>query len=362
MNKRIKNLDGLRFFAALLVLTRHFSIGLEQAGLPVFGQQAFKAGSQPAVTLFFVISGFLITHVLRSGPGIDLKKFYRNRALRIWPLYYFILFFVFFIAFNIPVLNPHFSTQPFDLNKFLGYLFFLPNTTKILYGNTHVLGMTWSLGVEEFFYLFFPLLLYAIPVRHHLKTCLLLFFAWTGFSILAARIYVPTSIPFRYELILHTYLPSYRLYAFFAGAVTCLALRHCGEPIHKLAKTRGRYLSLIPWGLSAILIATGQEFGYINEILFTILFAGGLYWVSITGATFKLLENKWVNGLGKISYGLYMYHTIMILLVLNLFGRYSNGAVVYSMFLWMISLLATILVSSLSYRFLEKPFLRIKKS
>src|SRR5215831_2717119 len=110
-HKRFYNLDGLRFFAAMFVALGHIEVIKSRFGLASFSNSSFLMNIGPiAVTFFFVLSGFLIAYLLMleqqknqsSGKKINITIFYKNRILRIWPLYYILVLVVYFVL-------PHFS-------------------------------------------------------------------------------------------------------------------------------------------------------------------------------------------------------------------------------------------------------------
>src|SRR3954467_2499920 len=172
-HKWFYNLDGFRFFAALFVVLGHIEVIKSRFGLPSFSDNGFLMNIGPiAVTFFFVLSGFLIAYLLmveqqKSGSSrkkINITRFYKNRILRIWPLYYILVLFVYFVLphfslFNYSGYDSSFSKDPQGLVLFLS---FCPNLSEFLRGNVLYLGQTWSLGVEEFFYVFFPIGMYLL--------------------------------------------------------------------------------------------------------------------------------------------------------------------------------------------------------
>lgn len=359
MNKRIYNLDGLRFLASIIVITRHFQSVIYGYHRPGISGNDLKYIAQPSLTLFFVISGFIITYVLKKDKKIDLLKFYRNRGLRIWPLYYFIVLFVFFLQPHIEPLTyyPSIGRGELPLNKFVGYLLFLPNTTEFLYGSSHYLGMTWSLGVEEFFYLFFPFMILFIPERHQIKSFLALIVFYISITIIADSIVLPANFSYRYELILHEYIPRYRLYAFLIGAIVCIVWQK--GIIAKLLARKNAVILI--WLFILFCLLAEIPLGPWKEIFYASLFGIGIYGMVSSGLRLRLLDNKWVNYLGKISYGTYLFHNMVIVLVINLFGAWvpanNEGAII----LWLAIIFLTLLVSVLSYEYFEKIFLRLKK-
>jgi peptidoglycan/LPS O-acetylase OafA/YrhL len=143
--KYIPQFDGLRGIAILVVLLAHLSY-LGSIGFA----NIFQYG-RTGVDLFFVLSGFLITGILldtKNLPGY-FKNFYARRALRIWPLYYGILF-LFFVLF--PLLSPH----HFFLTARNSWPYYVTYTQNLFYNFDHSVPLTptWSLAVEEQYYMF----------------------------------------------------------------------------------------------------------------------------------------------------------------------------------------------------------------
>ncbi|WP_293893625.1 acyltransferase [Flavobacterium sp.] len=158
MNNKIylPGLNGIRAIAALSVVFSHINNKLDYYSLP---KSELLDLANFGVTMFFTLSGFLITYLLlkeieKTGT-IDVKKFYMRRILRIWPLYYFYLIIVIFlngiqnvewpILFYIFIL-PNFKTS------FNGVIATVVGSENLVY----MVGHYWSLGVEEQFYAFWP--------------------------------------------------------------------------------------------------------------------------------------------------------------------------------------------------------------
>jgi peptidoglycan/LPS O-acetylase OafA/YrhL len=150
-------LNALRFFAAYLVVLHHGETVRHKYGLPNFENYSFFRNGGLAVSFFFVLSGFLITYLLlteieRTGD-VSLRKFYMRRVLRIFPLYY-LLVFIGLIAIPLLLHFIHYpNTQPY--NTATGgvlFLFFLSFVVNSVFGS-HFLEPLWSIGVEEYFYL-----------------------------------------------------------------------------------------------------------------------------------------------------------------------------------------------------------------
>ncbi len=160
------NLNGLRFVAASLVMIGHTQdwksfYGLNSvASVPFFS----KIGSL-GVTLFFVLSGFLITYLLlaeKSTYGtINIKKFYLRRVLRIWPLYYLILIIGLFILSKVAFFVLPGAPKSLQEHYHLQILLFLilPNISQVAFTFVPYVAQTWSIGVEEQFYFIWPIIL-----------------------------------------------------------------------------------------------------------------------------------------------------------------------------------------------------------
>ncbi len=158
-------LNGLRFIAAISVVLGHIEqikgwFGLPRAG---FSLDWAILNGDDAVTLFFALSGFLITYLLlgeqaRTGT-IHVRKFYARRILRIWPLYYLLVFIGFALMSLVPLEGYTGLNSPRTTHALLAHLLFVPNVLPFfsiwIAGITHL----WTIGVEEQFYILWPLLL-----------------------------------------------------------------------------------------------------------------------------------------------------------------------------------------------------------
>jgi peptidoglycan/LPS O-acetylase OafA/YrhL len=157
--KIFPNLNAYRFLAALLVVFHHVEQIRYNAHLVNLKQYSLFNNGGLAVQFFFVLSGFLITYLLfnelESTKNISLPTFYLKRILRIWPLYY-VLVFLGFVVLPLAM-----SKQASFINKFpylnaeglMLYLCILPNIANAIWSK-HFLISLWSIGVEEQFYLF----------------------------------------------------------------------------------------------------------------------------------------------------------------------------------------------------------------
>ena len=145
-----RQLDGVRAIAALMVMFSHFFVLNHSDHGILHAVNKISVLGQTGVSLFFVLSGFLITRILlatKQSPGY-FADFYIRRSLRIFPLYYFFLALYFFI---IPLIQ-HVPSVPWD-HQF-SYWIYLQNFAMIFGWSQTGPGHLWSLAIEEHFYLF----------------------------------------------------------------------------------------------------------------------------------------------------------------------------------------------------------------
>src|SRR5581483_122872 len=163
MRKKIPQLDAVRGLAILLVMVHNTNWKF-----PSLHLQAVFQNGWAGVDLFFVLSGFLITRILLDAKesGDSLKNFYARRCLRIWPLYYGLMLFLFVI---VPRIRPSESGMIFAPHSSPWWAFPLFLQTFLLHSPSEAtgpLGVTWSLAVEEQFYLIWPWIIrYCSPQR-----------------------------------------------------------------------------------------------------------------------------------------------------------------------------------------------------
>lgn len=167
--ERIQSLDGLRAISIIIVTLSHIFSGYG------FDDRLFIVGNF-GVRIFFAISGFLITSILMSetekNSGIDLKKFYFRRVLRIFPAY------LFFLGFAYCFLHYNFLT----VKSFLPALTF---TTNYFFDVPHQIQHLWSLAVEEQFYLIFPVIMAFVGITKCRKFLLIILFITPFFRVIS---------------------------------------------------------------------------------------------------------------------------------------------------------------------------------
>jgi peptidoglycan/LPS O-acetylase OafA/YrhL len=363
------NLNGLRFIAALLVIVHHIEQLKFINGMPNdFSSSFVQIIGELGVILFFVLSGFLITYLLleeeKRTDTIAVRKFYVRRILRIWPLYFLIVILALFVLPNIPLfVLPEYGRETIYENlpaKILLYVFFLPNLVSPLFGVVPYASLTWSIGTEEQFYLIWPPLLKYIKRSRPLLMFLILF----GYLFFARALFSSRTdfIPFKYEL--NVFWQSFNIASMAIGGFFALVL-HSNSPALKILLNK--YLFYIVLGFTSWLLYQGIYFPHItvNDMPFPYLYKEFYsIWFGIIILNFAAnrdilisLEAKPLRYLGRISYGLYIYHPIAIVAALQAtrwLGAESNSL------LYALSLALTILIAGVSYRYFESYFLNFK--
>ena len=192
------NLDGFRFICFLIVFCNHSidCLGLFIDWSPKYAiiDENFFLNGDLAISFFFVLSGFLITYLLlhekKMTGKINIKNYYVRRVLRIWPLYFLIIIITMYF---IPMLSNHMpenfpmNTSMENVNVWL-YLGFLGNFSVLFNGIDNVLvGVLWTVSIEEQFYLIWPLIIAFVPTKYLLKTFLALIFGSIAFRYFYAH-------------------------------------------------------------------------------------------------------------------------------------------------------------------------------
>jgi peptidoglycan/LPS O-acetylase OafA/YrhL len=360
-------LNALRFFAALLVFTCHVELMKGRNGINnYYNIKTFQTLGGSSVTFFFVLSGFLITYLLfaeKSSSGtISVSKFYLRRILRIWPLYYTVvmagLFLIPHISFLHISISEHLRTD-FNYKLFL-FIFFMPNVSYVLFPHTPYISPCWSIGVEEQFYLVWPLLFK--NTKNHLRLFVILIPIIYGIKlILTFAIKYSSHIKARdaFENILQIMYFT-RFECMILGGICAYILYH--ERTAVLAVIYNFYTQVICYALIIFFLITGFSVPVIQHIIYSILFGIMILNVATNPRSLLHLENQLLNYLGQISFGLYMYHELAIgitVKILKAFPFNFNGGL-FSIVLYLAALLVTIGIAASSYRFLEKPFLKLK--
>jgi peptidoglycan/LPS O-acetylase OafA/YrhL len=376
----IPALDGLRGIAILLVMLHHFTFYRPIAGIDArIGDVVFFGWT--GVDLFFVLSGFLITGILldtRDSPGpqrADFARwggslryfttFYARRTLRIFPLYYLVLFLAFVVLPQFPAMHLVLAQQA-EVPTQWPYWLYLTNVSVAEHGFRHGwVDVAWSLAIEEHFYLVWPLVIWLCPPRVVAVICAVILVAEP-----LARIYGRAS---DYPALWLYVLTWYRLDGLAIGALLALAQRR------GLLPALDRWVPMVVIagvaGLIACTILGGhtwwwnrrmQQYGY-SLIAVT---AGAMLVSAVNRPPDSLwprmLSAGWLRAFGKYSYCLYLIH----LPVMRAVREYVFNPEEYftpGMVSWNAQLLfygaataPAFALAWLSWRLFEAPILRLK--
>lgn len=371
-NKHIIVLDGIRGLAIILVLFAHFvteSFYLKH--YPSIGPIITKLSLMglTGVSLFFVLSGFLITGILLNAKCKEnyFLNFYARRTLRIFPLYYLTLIFVFSI---LPLLIT-FSAQSLDLKNnqiwLWTYLSNFPWSGSVQGGSEQfALGHFWSLSVEEHFYLLWPLIIYLADINKLKSIC--------KFIIIFSLVAGISSTHFRNEFVFFKLLSWTTIT--FSGALALGAIL----AIHK--KEHGSLIGLSKisrnslWIFGILFLIVGLIPRRFNADLRGIMaheiswfFYAGLiiYILNLTSTSFiyKIFTNRILLIFGKISYGIYIFHGLLM----PFFEKYINvetiamntGSPLLAIFSYYIITIGSVfIISWISWNLFESQFLKLK--
>ena len=338
-----KQIDGLRAIAVTMVLLYHW--------LPSFEfLRTFHIGPL-GVSVFFVLSGFLISRILLESKikldnskdtlGSILKIFYIRRGLRIFPVYYLLLFLLF--ALNFETVR----------EEILYHSLYISNVLYVINGEySNGMAHLWSLSVEEQFYLIWPFCILLIPFKK---------IKWFLISMIVFGVF--NQLFLSNTLVNGSLLMPARIDAFAWGGL--LAYLYVTDKNWYLLVTKLRLLI----GFVSILFITlhFMDLGALSPIKNNIFHFICFYIIAVTVKGIKgpigfVLESSVFVFLGKISYGIYLYHNLMQWLVpyfADLIGvPFPNQSQEFLRFI--IYLIITILVSALSWYIVEKPINKLK--
>jgi peptidoglycan/LPS O-acetylase OafA/YrhL len=356
-------LDVLRFFAFLSVFTLH---SLILSPSTITGQRILAPIGAFGLCLFFFLSSYLISELLlreRVATGsIHVRAFYVRRMLRIWPLYFGFLLF----GKVLGILFPFFALDNYRL---LAFVLLAGNWYLAAYGATwSPIEPLWSISVEEQFYVLWPL----VGRFGGTRTLGILSVAFVVGGWIHLQIYSPirgSSAGLAFDD--GIWRNSFFQFQFFGlGALTAIALR--GRSLHwGLA----RRLSVGVSGLVLWLAASGlfHWSHFADRIpgpmlaLGYALVGGGCILMLLSMLAENARPPEWLVRLGRISYGLYVFHWLFLVLIFVVPYRKGGDymppppSLTWFAVKYVAALAATMLVAVLSYRFLEAPFLQLKK-
>lgn len=364
---RIPALDGLRGIAIMLVMVYHQTLVVG----PTLIDRAvgfWTMGGWAGVDLFFVLSGFLITGILLDSKGAPgyFRNFYARRVLRIFPLYYAV------VAFSLLILPQFQHAKLANFARIQGdewwYWLYLSN---ILDGIHHtfrhgILDVSWSLSIEEQFYVVWPLLVFLVSRRALAMLC--------GFLLALAVLWRISLLLVGADPITVFVLTPGRLDGLAVGALIAIATRTPSLLIilRRVARPAGAGALLAVLGISSIgggfdpYTPAMQTAGYLclaiayGAILFAVVSPPG-------GAPAQILEWRPLRVLGKYSYALYLFHLPLRALIRDTvygpdrFLTVAGSPLPGQLLFYVAATLLTLLAAWLSWNLYEKHFLALKR-
>lgn len=361
-------LNELRAIAALAVIFHHIELFKYRDHIgslfnSKYSKYFIENLGENGVYLFFVLSGFLITYLLISekekNSTINLKKFYLRRILRIWPLYYLIILISFtliplftqsFTIFSITsdwydkIMDP----SNYSLKTILLYILFLPNLAseigKIVVGASQ----SWSVGVEEQFYILWPLLISFLR-----KNLLIWAFGLILFTFIIINVKFPQSLV--------GHITSIIPFEFMAiGGIGGYYYSKYPEIITKYTKNKFIYLTT---ALLIVFLISTPIFKHYMQSLISGFFFLLLILISINQSNRSIFTNRSFSFLGNISYGIYMYHPIVMFFIFPISYKllhFCNNIYLFNIFIYLLIPSLTIFISYFSFEYIEKYFIKIK--
>ncbi len=340
----LPSLNGIRAIAAMMVMFWHIYQFFPMFGL--IGKENPISGF--GVTLFFVLSGYLITYLLLKEKNkystISIKDFYLRRILRIWPLYFFALLLSI-------LLIPYLSNIETPKNIFTSYLFYfllLPNIPFALNTTISIITPLWSIGVEEQFYAFWPVLFK--KSKNILYTLIIVFFIFLG-----------TKLFFRFTEngLLYSYFGATRIHCMALGAIGAFWVQ--SNQIFKRVIFHP-ILQVVCWVHLLVSCFTGviHIFSALDHEIYAVIYLIIILNVSSNSKTLVSLENKLFDFIGKISYGIYVYHMFIITILAFFLKNKFQENLINKILIYFLIISISVAISWISYEIFEKRFLKMK--
>jgi peptidoglycan/LPS O-acetylase OafA/YrhL len=356
-----ENLDASRFFAFVIVFLAHAFItkSLEIKGTNSF-QFIYNWGKIGLLGLeyFFVLSSFLITWIIlqekHQTGELNIKNFLIRRSLRVWPLYFLIILLGIIITFGSTYLN--YSTQ--EIPPLSNFLLFIINFYIIDHGSEFLffLVFLWSISIEEQFYLFYSIIL------KYLKINLL----WISiFLILISIVFRVLYLDNSKQLYFNTLSA---LGNFGVGGIVAHIVFYQKKVFYQLINL-SKVVNIFFYVILILSIVFYHNlnnihaFTIFSRLYFSVLF--GYFIIEQSCGKNRLFnpgQNKFINHFGKISYGLYCFHGVVItilskaILYMNFKETFWHVFLLYPFIIFFL----TIIISHYSYKYFENYFIKLK--
>ena len=344
----LSGLNGLRAIASTSVVISHTLS-------PTYGDFGIKSNlrlplAEFGVTLFFVISGFLITYLLLNeqdlNDKINVKKFYFRRILRIWPIYYLSILLISLLSIYIF----KGELEEFISVNLIWYILFAANIPFILSSGIKIITHFWSIGVEEQFYLVWPLFIKYSNKNLNIKIIFLVTI------LIAIKLLVWQYIG--KDSFIYRFISVTRIHCMMVGAIGSILFYR--KNLFYIDFFCNKWVQYVSWSLFVLIGAGFHVPAVVAHELFAIIslviiigqinFAKGIF----------CLETKLLNFLGKLSYGIYVYHPLVIFILAKYIRYIDINKELKFVLIFSTVIVATILISYFSYEYYEKYFIQLK--
>ena len=342
-------LNGIRAIAAIAVVLSHINLGLGSFHLPPI-KSIDLAGH--GVTIFFALSGFLITFLLiheKQKQPIIVKKFYLRRILRIWPLYFLYLFVTILVTYQSSFTNE--ILKP----TLIYYIFFAANIPFIFDFALPLLGHFWTIGVEEQFYLFWPWL-----IKNNRLNTLRTVVVFAGFLILLRLICrfieYKWGNPYPY-LIIHVN----RFDCMAVGGIGAILFLEDNKIFKKIVYLK--VTQILSWFVIFLLAFNSFHIAsVIDPEIISIVTVVIIINVSSNTNTIINLNKQIFDFLGKISYGIYIIHPLVIFLFAKFLNLFELHNLTKYILIYTGVLALTIAIAYVCFRYFESKFIKLKEN
>ncbi len=359
----IKAFDGLRGLAILSVMFHHYTFFLKPESFLEKLIIYFSNLGTYGVDSFFVLSGFLITGILLDSKGKDhfFRNFYMRRILRIFPLYYTYLILAFLVF---PVILGLYSNVE---NLWLWFFTYCSNFLIVQTGNwiPSYLNPTWSLAIEEQFYITWPLLVFFLDREKFKNLCLIIIC-----GALLCRLWM--------WLEGYNYISIYtftlcRIDSIALGAYFAALIRELSYDSSEATK-RAKRMTAILFGVFLLFFKCNLDrnqfdvsiFGYLLIDLFMLQLLILALYSPPADFVQKFFSSRFLIFFGKYSFAIYLFHYPARIIVQDIFTKIKIneflGAAIYSQLLFYgIASALSVITALISWHLLEKPALELKK-
>ncbi len=358
--KYFKELNSLRFIGFIGIFFGHvfFSNSPEIINSKLYAT-VFNYGKILgfiSIDSFFVLSSFLITwkalEEIKFTNKFQFKNFLIRRSLRIWPLYFFIVF----IGFLLEYLKSHYFFESEKLPSIWNFVLFILNYNIIENGYNFLFFMVfmWSISVEEQFYIF-----WAITIKWFNKYLFGISFLIIFISLFFRIYFINDSLSLNF----HT---ASALGNFGIGALTAILVfkhQYFLDKLKSLSRNKILfiYVTIFSFFILMPVLLENDFFIVIQRVLFSIFFSFIILEQTYCyNSIFKVSRIRYFNFFGKLSYGLYCYHGIMITVVLQVNELFMESLIISLVLYPSLIFVSTLLVSYVSFRFYELKFLKLK--